>query len=46
MHEVIAAVKKVFGEVNPREDLSFARLSELVIEVRKLMEGQNDEHRT
>ena len=45
MEEVLAAVKRVFEGVNPREDLTFGRLSELSLKVRKVIEGENDEQR-
>ncbi len=45
MQKVTAAVKDVFGPVNPREDLSLERLSELVVEVRKVIEGRTESER-
>lgn len=45
MEEVQAAVKDVFEEINPREDLSHARLSELTLAVRKRVEGATSEER-
>ncbi|GMF75859.1 unnamed protein product [Aspergillus oryzae] len=39
MNEVQTAVTEVFGPLNPREDISLARLSELFLEVRKRVEG-------
>lgn len=45
MEEVSAAVKKVFETVNPREDITFGKLSELSLEVRKQIEGKDDEQR-
>jgi peroxin-3 len=45
MNEVEAAVKEVFGPLTPREDVSMDKLSELIIEVRKRVEGENDEDR-
>ncbi|EAS30503.3 peroxin 3 [Coccidioides immitis RS] len=39
MAEVEAAVKDVFGEVNPREDITHEKLSELTLAVRKRVEG-------
>jgi peroxin-3 len=45
MGKVEAAVQKAFGPINPREDVTFERLSELVIEVRKHVEGETEEAR-
>ena len=45
MEKVEAAVKEVFGPLNPREDISFERLSSLVVEVRKMVEGATEEDR-
>jgi peroxin-3 len=45
MEEVDAAVKEVFGPINPREDITFERLSSLVVEVRKKVEGETEEAR-
>ena len=42
---VTAAVKEVFGPVNPREDISLERLSELILEVRKKVEGATETER-
>ena len=39
MHKVEAAVKDVFGPVDPREDIPMARLSELTLQVRRQVEG-------
>lgn len=41
--KVRAAVEEVFGSVSPNEGVSAARLSDLVLSVRKLVEG-NTEH--
>jgi peroxin-3 len=45
MEKVNAAVKEVFGPINPREDVSFEKLSSLVVEVRKKVEGVTEEER-
>ncbi|KAE8331862.1 putative MFS transporter [Aspergillus sergii] len=45
MNEVQTAVTEVFGPLNPREDISLARLSELFLEVRKKVEGHTEEER-
>lgn len=42
---VSAAVKDVFGQVNIREDLTLERLSELILQVRKKVEGTTEEER-
>lgn len=41
----MAAVKDVFGVVNIREDISMERLSDLIMQVRKQIEGSTDEER-
>ena len=40
-----AAVQDVFGPLSPREEITFQRLSELVIETRKKIEGETEELR-
>lgn len=45
MGTVEAAVKDAFGPINPREDLSLERLSSLVVDVRKSVEGVTEEDR-
>jgi peroxin-3 len=45
MNKVEAAVKEVFGPFNPRDDLSLTKLSELVLAVRKKVEGATEEER-
>jgi peroxin-3 len=45
MEKVEAAVKEVFGPFNPREDVSLTKLSQLVLEVRKKVEGATEEER-
>ncbi|KAI4848844.1 hypothetical protein E4T45_06162 [Aureobasidium sp. EXF-8846] len=43
--KVSAAVKEVFGPVSPREDMTLERLSELILEVRKKVEGATESER-
>lgn len=43
--KVQAAVEEVFGPLNPREDITFDRLSQLTLEVRKKVEGATEEER-
>lgn len=45
MNEVREAVQEAFGSLNPREDISLARLSELILQVRKRMEGHTEAER-
>ena len=45
MHKVTDAVKHVFGSLNPREEITLERLSELTLEVRKKVEGATEEER-
>ncbi|KAK7539047.1 Peroxin-3 [Phyllosticta citricarpa] len=45
MERVLEAVKEVFGPLNPREEISLERLSELTLEVRKKIEGGTEEER-
>ena len=45
MERVETAVKEVFGPLNPREELTFEKLSTLFIEVRKKIEGETEEDR-
>lgn len=45
MERVEEAVNDVFGPLNPREDLTQERLSKLVLEVRKKVEGHTAEER-
>ncbi|EME43220.1 hypothetical protein DOTSEDRAFT_72567 [Dothistroma septosporum NZE10] len=42
MERVSAAVKEVFGQVNIREDLSLERLADLIMQVRKQVEGATE----
>ncbi|KAK3676540.1 peroxin [Recurvomyces mirabilis] len=46
MENVMEAVKEVFGQVNIREDMTMERLSELLIEVRRKIEGATSEERS
>ncbi|KAL4883282.1 Peroxin-3-domain-containing protein [Aspergillus karnatakaensis] len=43
LEEVQAAVVEVFGPLNPREDVSFDKLSELTLQVRRKIEGDKEE---
>ena len=45
MDKVTAAVKEIFGPLNPREDITLQRLSELTVMVRKKIEGFTEEER-
>ncbi|KAH2724656.1 hypothetical protein KXW29_006902 [Aspergillus fumigatus] len=45
MNEVQAAVTDAFGSLNPREDISVGRLSELTLDIRKKVEGNTPEER-
>jgi peroxin-3 len=45
MHKVRGAVKEVFGSLNPREEITLEKLSELTLEVRKRVEGATEEER-
>ncbi|KAL4966831.1 peroxisomal biogenesis factor 3 [Aspergillus stella-maris] len=45
LEEVQAAVVEVFGSLNPRDDISFDKLSELTLQVRKEIEGDTEENR-
>ncbi|KAF2174920.1 Peroxin-3 [Zopfia rhizophila CBS 207.26] len=45
MHKVTSAVKEVFGSINPREEITLEKLSELTLEVRKKVEGATEEER-
>lgn len=45
MEEVQTAVEEVFGSLNPRDDISFEKLSELTLQVRKKVEGDTEEDR-
>jgi peroxin-3 len=45
MERVTAAVKEVFGAVNIREDITMERLADLIMQVRKKIEGSTDGER-
>ncbi|KAF1833233.1 Peroxin-3 [Decorospora gaudefroyi] len=45
IEKVRAAVKDVFGLLNPREEITLEKLSELTLEVRKRVEGATEEER-
>lgn len=45
MARVTAAVKEVFGAVNIREDITMDRLADLIMQVRKKVEGATEEDR-
>lgn len=45
MNNVDSAVRAVFGTLNPRDLISFDRFSDLVIEVRRQIEGSTPEER-
>lgn len=45
MEKVTAAVKEVFGAVNIREDVTMERLADLIMQVRKKVEGSTDADR-
>ncbi|KAL3476124.1 Peroxin-3-domain-containing protein [Aspergillus californicus] len=45
MEEVQTAVVEVFGSLNPRDDISFDKLSQLTLQVRKKIEGDTEEDR-
>lgn len=45
MERVTAAVKEVFGAVNIREDITMERLADLIMQVRKKVEGSTDGER-
>ncbi|KAK3169406.1 hypothetical protein OEA41_008789 [Lepraria neglecta] len=45
MGRVETAVKEVFGPLNPREDISLERMSSLILDVRRKVEGATPEER-
>lgn len=45
MVKVENAVQEVFGSINPREDIPLERLSSLILDVRKAVEGATLEER-
>lgn len=45
MERVQAAVTEIFGPLNPREDISLSKLSELTVQLRMKVEGSTEEDR-
>lgn len=45
MGRVQEVVTEVFGSLNPREDISLSKLSELTVQFRMEMEGSTEEDR-
>lgn len=45
MGKVETAVKEVFGPLNPREDVSLERMSSLILDMRRKVEGATPEER-
>ncbi|KAJ5795011.1 hypothetical protein N7457_001610 [Penicillium paradoxum] len=45
MGRVQAAVEEAFGPLNPREDISLAKLSELTLQIRRKVEGSTEDER-
>ncbi|CAG7919274.1 unnamed protein product [Penicillium olsonii] len=45
VERVQTAVEEVFGPLNPREDISLAKLSELTLEIRRKVEGRTEDER-
>lgn len=45
MEKAEAAVRDIFGPLNPREDISLERLSSLILDVRRRVEGATTEER-
>ena len=45
MGRVRNAVEEVFGSLNPREDVSLDKLTDLILDVRKRVEGATEEER-
>lgn len=45
MQRVMSAVKDVFGAVNIREDITLERLADLIMQVRRKVEGATEEER-
>lgn len=45
MERVEAAVKEVFGPLNPREDITMEKLSALTLDIRRKVEGATEEER-
>lgn len=45
MKRVQPAVEEVFDPLNPREDISLSKLSELTLQIRKKVEGNTEDER-
>ncbi|KAJ5609669.1 hypothetical protein N7528_010236 [Penicillium herquei] len=45
MERVQPAVEEAFGPLNPREDISMSKLSELTLQIRRKVEGNTEEER-
>ncbi|KAJ5709185.1 hypothetical protein N7493_010519 [Penicillium malachiteum] len=45
MERVQPAVEEAFGSLNPREDISMSKLSELTLQIRRKVEGNTEEER-
>ena len=45
MKRVETAVEEIFGPINPREEISFEKLTELMLDIRKRIEGASEEER-
>lgn len=45
MGQVEAATRDVFGPLNPREDIQLERMSDLILDVRRRVEGATPEER-
>lgn len=45
MERVQPAVEEAFGPLNPREDISLSKLSELTLQIRRRIEGNTEEDR-
>lgn len=45
MENVQAAVRDVFGPLNPREDIPLERLSSLILDIRRKIEGATTKER-
>jgi peroxin-3 len=45
MAKVEMSVREVFGPLSPREDITLEKLSELVLQVRKKVEGSTETER-
>lgn len=45
IHRIQTVVTEVFGPLNPREDISLSKLSELTVQIRMKIEGSTEEER-